>query len=443
MRRVVLSIISLLALSLTLAAIGIIGYRVVLAASSRLTPEKSSYYPSDWLANTNVPLPTPTIPFGLAWKRTGGLANVCGQLSLVDSTETRYSTCGQGSIVAELTTEEYRQYLYYLGHYAPFSYSFSDDSGISSVWLGFGGRGENQATQEEESNIAAWTEAVYLRFKQEERQASIVAVVRLALAAHLGISADEISTEYVEAMNWPNACLGLSLPGVDCARVRTAGYQIILVTNGVRYEYRTNLYDVHRLAGSSTLTPTPVPVTASPIPVTPLPTHTIAPSATTRPSVTASPTATPSKTTIPSPTATSTPTATASPTATPSPTATASPTATPSPTVTASPTATSSPTTTHTATATVSLTPTSSATATASPTVTPIPSATASPTATPSLTATINPTPSPTATNTPMATSSPTVIASPTATPDPTATASPTPLPASSDSPTSGARPNR
>lgn len=414
MRKIVLGIISLLALSLILAAIGIIGYRVVLAANSKPTPAKSSYYPSDWFSSTTVPLPTPTIPFGLTWKRTGGLATACSQLSLAESAQGQYSSCGQGPVLAELTTVEYRQYLYYLSQYAPFAYSHSLDSGTGTTWLWFGGHGESQATLAEESDIATWAEAVYLRFKQEEGQAVIVAAVRLTLATHLGISADEITTEYVKAVDWPNACLGLYLPGVDCAQVRIAGYQVILVTSGVRYEYRTNLYDTVRLAGSATLTPTPLPATPTPILPTPQNMPTVTPSAT--PSVTASPTATASPTVMPSPTATSHPTKTASPTVTASPTLIPSRTATPSPTATASPTVTSSPT------ATTRPTVTPSPTATASPTVTASPTATMRPTIAPSPTIT----PSPTATTIPTATASPTETASPTATPSPTMTASPT-----------------
>jgi hypothetical protein len=389
MRKIVLGITTLLTLSLTLAVIGIVGYRVVLAANSRPTAAKISYYPADWLTHTTIPNPTQTIPFGLTWKSAGGLAGDCYQISLAETDDSRYTSCGQGSILVKLTPEEYRQYLYYLSHYAPFAYSNEIDMAARTVWLWFGGHGENKATPAEESEIASWVQAVHQRFWQQERQASLVAVVRLSLAARLGITADEITTEYVETVDWPNACLGLFVPGVDCAQVQTAGYQVFLVADNVRYEYRTNLSDVFRLAGSATLTPTPPTVTATPIPQTPQNTPTLSSSPTNSPTQKPSPTATnrPTDTPLPKPSATPTakpspsttesPMATTSPTATPSSTLTPSPTVIPNPTVTASPTLASSPTSTvsPTATADQTITPFSTTTATETPTPEPSPSA--------------------------------------------------------------------
>ncbi|MCC7360182.1 MAG: hypothetical protein IT317_11930 [Anaerolineales bacterium] len=63
---------------------------------------------------------------------------------------------------------------------------------------------------------------------------------REALAASLGLSVDQITLVSAEAVDWPDACLGLTLPGVVCAQVITPGYLIVLETDGGVYEYHTN-----------------------------------------------------------------------------------------------------------------------------------------------------------------------------------------------------------
>jgi hypothetical protein len=44
----------------------------------------------------------------------------------------------------------------------------------------------------------------------------------------------------VEAVEWPNACLGISQPDVACAEIITAGFRIFLEANGQRFEYDTD-----------------------------------------------------------------------------------------------------------------------------------------------------------------------------------------------------------
>ncbi len=53
----------------------------------------------------------------------------------------------------------------------------------------------------------------------------------------------------VEAVDWPDGCLGVQTPGVMCTMVITPGYRVILEADGKQYEYHTNASgDVVRLA---------------------------------------------------------------------------------------------------------------------------------------------------------------------------------------------------
>jgi hypothetical protein len=84
-------------------------------------------------------------------------------------------------------------------------------------------------------------------------QAAAVANSRTDLAARLNIDPNAITVVSVEAVDWPNACLGIEAPGIMCAMVITPGYRVVLEAEGKQYEYHTNASgDVVKLA---TITP--------------------------------------------------------------------------------------------------------------------------------------------------------------------------------------------
>jgi len=65
--------------------------------------------------------------------------------------------------------------------------------------------------------------------------------VRQMLMQQLGADIDEVTLVSVEPVEWPDACLGVSLPDVMCAAVITPGYRVILEANGEQYEYHTDI----------------------------------------------------------------------------------------------------------------------------------------------------------------------------------------------------------
>jgi hypothetical protein len=54
------------------------------------------------------------------------------------------------------------------------------------------------------------------------------------------VDADAITIASVEAVDWPDACLGVSLPDVMCAQVITPGFRVVIEANGQQYEYHTD-----------------------------------------------------------------------------------------------------------------------------------------------------------------------------------------------------------
>lgn len=61
-----------------------------------------------------------------------------------------------------------------------------------------------------------------------------------ALAERMGVSATRLGRVSVVPVDWPDACLGTSLPGLACAQVVTPGYRVVLrFDTGSTHEVRT------------------------------------------------------------------------------------------------------------------------------------------------------------------------------------------------------------
>ncbi len=65
-------------------------------------------------------------------------------------------------------------------------------------------------------------------------------LVRQILAQQLQLDVDQINIVTVEAVEWPDACLGVYTADVMCAQVITPGYRVVLDVDGQQYEYHTN-----------------------------------------------------------------------------------------------------------------------------------------------------------------------------------------------------------
>jgi hypothetical protein len=61
-----------------------------------------------------------------------------------------------------------------------------------------------------------------------------------ALATQLNLNVLDVAVRSVEAVQWPDSCLGIHLPGQMCAMHVVDGYKVILEAQNHLYEYRTN-----------------------------------------------------------------------------------------------------------------------------------------------------------------------------------------------------------
>jgi hypothetical protein len=72
-----------------------------------------------------------------------------------------------------------------------------------------------------------------------EAAAAVDAAVK-ALGSQLAVDAATIQVVSVEAVDWPDGCLGAGSPAEACLMVITPGYRITLSANGQSYEYHTD-----------------------------------------------------------------------------------------------------------------------------------------------------------------------------------------------------------
>lgn len=69
---------------------------------------------------------------------------------------------------------------------------------------------------------------------------AIVEAARAFLAGELAVAADAIQVVSVEAVDWPDGCLGIRDPDVMCMMVITPGYRVLLAVGNTEYTLHTN-----------------------------------------------------------------------------------------------------------------------------------------------------------------------------------------------------------
>ncbi len=68
----------------------------------------------------------------------------------------------------------------------------------------------------------------------------VAMTVRQMLMQQVEADFDAVTIESVEAMEWPNGCLGLATPNEMCTQMIVPGYRVVLSVNGEQFVYRTD-----------------------------------------------------------------------------------------------------------------------------------------------------------------------------------------------------------
>jgi hypothetical protein len=70
--------------------------------------------------------------------------------------------------------------------------------------------------------------------------AAIGELVRQLVAQELQVDVENVELVSVEAVEWPDACLGVYSADTMCAQVITPGYRVVVAVDDTQYEYHTN-----------------------------------------------------------------------------------------------------------------------------------------------------------------------------------------------------------
>lgn len=69
---------------------------------------------------------------------------------------------------------------------------------------------------------------------------AVVGAAIAALAERIGLGATRFTLDRVEAVSWPDGCLGVAVPGLLCTQMVTPGYRVVLrFESGSRHEVRS------------------------------------------------------------------------------------------------------------------------------------------------------------------------------------------------------------
>ncbi len=77
-------------------------------------------------------------------------------------------------------------------------------------------------------------------FSSNEEQERAAAAAQQLVAERKGMSLESLTVVSVEAVQWPNSCLGCAAPNEMCLMVITPGYRVLLQAGDVRYEVHTD-----------------------------------------------------------------------------------------------------------------------------------------------------------------------------------------------------------
>lgn len=71
-------------------------------------------------------------------------------------------------------------------------------------------------------------------------QEAIAAAATAAAAKALAVEPGSVHLVSVEAVQWPDSCLGVNLTDQACAEVITPGYRVVVEVDGARYAVHSN-----------------------------------------------------------------------------------------------------------------------------------------------------------------------------------------------------------
>lgn len=192
--------------------------------------------------------------WGLAfdWHREGGIGGLCDEVTVYLTGLTYISKSTGLNHQMYLNSSQMEQVYSWVNTLKSIDYSHTDPDitdpiTIRLALIGNGNRDANQTDIQAISNFASSLIAS-TPVSGGEYPPGVLATQN-TLKTVLSTPADVIIIRF-EPFNWPDTCLGVPRSNELCAQVVTSGFRVLLVANGLIYEFHTD-FDGHnvRLAG--------------------------------------------------------------------------------------------------------------------------------------------------------------------------------------------------
>ena len=194
----------------------------------------------------DTPIPFPANTPILTWQRTGGIAGFCDDVTVFANGDYTVKDCKTSSTqTGQLSAAQLTQ----LTHFVNKVQSFENETGdpavadSMSVKITFKGVGSLEPGSEDIATLNNFAALLVIQVAPSVSGSGYPVAVSKArdfLATDLSLPADGIKIVSVEAVEWPDRCLGVVIIGMMCAQGVTPGYRVVLQAQGQLYELHTD-----------------------------------------------------------------------------------------------------------------------------------------------------------------------------------------------------------
>jgi hypothetical protein len=194
----------------------------------------------------DTPIPFPANTPILIWQRVGGIAGFCDEVTVFANGDYTVKDCKTSSTqTGQISAAQLTQLTRLVNKVQSFE-NETGDSAVAdamSVKITFKGVGSLAPSQEDITTLKNFSALLVTQVAPSVSGSGYPVAVSKArdfLAADLSIPADGIKIVSVEAVEWPDRCLGVVIMGMMCAQGVTPGYRVVLQAQGQLYELHTD-----------------------------------------------------------------------------------------------------------------------------------------------------------------------------------------------------------
>jgi hypothetical protein len=196
--------------------------------------------------DNDTPITFPANTPVLVWQRAGGIAGFCDDVTVFANGTFAVKNCVKSSTqTGQLNAAQLTQFTRLVNKVQPFENETNDPAvaDAMSVKTTFKGAGPLVASPEDITTLKNFAALLVIQVAPPVGGGGYPVAISKArdfLAAELSLPVDGIKVVSVEAVEWPDRCLGVVIMGMMCAQGVTSGYRVVLQAQGQLYELHTD-----------------------------------------------------------------------------------------------------------------------------------------------------------------------------------------------------------